>query len=239
MCIMKRVSFPLLVMFSMTVVLSSAVDVKAQDEESSPFSAGADFMSRYVWRGLDYGGSPSIQPYLEFSTGGLAIGAWGAYTTAFSNANAAGIQEMDLYATYTISKIITVGVTDYFFPQEFGYNYNYFDYGSDTSAHIVEGMASFNGLEILPLSVLFGINLVNDDDNSMYVELGYSFSSLDFFVGAGNGIYTAEGGFGVVNIGISSSREIAITESFSLPVSASLLTNPDAKQIHLVFGISL
>jgi hypothetical protein len=81
---------------------------------------------------------------------------------------------------------------------------------------------------------------VNDDDNSLYVELGYSFSILDIFVGAGNGLYlTGDNAFGVVNLGISTSKEISITEKFSLPVSASLITNPEAKHIHLVFGISL
>jgi hypothetical protein len=233
---MKREKYFMVVLLSMLFVLVPLAEVKAQDEES-PFSVGADIMSRYVWRGLDYGAAPSIQPYLEFSAGGFAIGAWGAYTTGFSAANMLGIQEMDLYATYTIADIVTVGVTDYFFPRESDYNYNYFDYGSDTTGHLIEGMVSFNGLDNLPLSLMVGYNMIND--NSVYVELGYSFSILDMFLGAGNGIYTSEDGFGVVNMGISSSKDIPITENFSLPVSASLITNPDAKQIHLVFGISL
>ena len=235
---MKSVKYLMVGLLSMTVILVSEADVKAQNSES-PLSIGADIMSRYVWRGLDYGAAPSIQPYLEYSKGGFAIGAWGAYTTSFSKANESGIQEMDLYASYTIADIITVGVTDYFFPQEIDYNYNYFDYGSDTSGHVIEGLVSFNGLENLPLSLTLGYNLVNDDDNSLYVELGYSFTGVDLFLGAGNGLYTGDGEFSVVNIGISSSKEIAITDNFSLPVSASLITNPEAKQIHLVFGISL
>ena len=235
---MKRVKSFMVALFAMAMFLTP--NVNAQDGESeSPFSVGADIMSRYVWRGLDYGAAPSIQPYLEFGVGGFAIGAWGAYTTAFSKANESGIQEMDLYATYTIGDIITVGVTDYFFPREIDYNYNYFDYGSDSSGHVIEGMVSFNGLEGLPLTLMLGYNLVNDDDNSLYVELLYSFSALDIFVGAGNGLYSGDGGFGLVNIGVSSGKEIKITDNFSLPVSASLITNPDAKQIHLVFGISL
>jgi hypothetical protein len=46
-------------------------------------------------------------------------------------------------------------------------------------------------------------------------------------------------GPGVINLGITASREIRITETFSLPVSASLITNPQAENIFLVFGISL
>ena len=72
------------------------------------------------------------------------------------------------------------------------------------------------------------------------MELGYSFPFLDIFAGAGNGLYlTGNGDFGIVNLGISSSKEIVVTDNFSLPVSAALITNPEAKQIHLVFGISL
>ncbi len=223
----------------LSVILILATGAAKAQEEESPISIGADFMSRYVWRGLDYGASPSIQPYLEFGAGNFAIGAWGAYTTSFSTANFMGIQEMDLYASFTVADMITLGVTDYFFPQESDYNYNYFDYGSDTTGHVIEGMVSFDGLEDLPLTLTLGMNLVNDDDNSLYAELGYSFSILDIFVGAGNGIYTSDGDFGVVNLGISASREIPVTENFTLPVSASLITNPEAKQIHLVFGISL
>jgi hypothetical protein len=84
-----------------------------------------------------------------------------------------------------------------------------------------------------------GVNLMNDDDNSMYFELGYSFSFIDVFVGAGNGLYlTSDSKFNLVNVGISKSKEVKITDSFALPISASLITNPDAKQVHLVFGIS-
>ncbi len=238
---MKKVTSLLVFLFAMAILLTSTVKVKAQEGESeSPLSIGADFMSRYVFRGLDYGASPSIQPYVELGIGNFTVGAWGAYAISFSAANFMGVQEMDLYASYTIADLVTVGVTDYFFPQEADYNYNYFDYRSDTSVHVIEAMVTFNGLENLPLTLTLGYNLLNDDDNSLYVELGYSFSILDIFVGAGNGLYlTGDNEFGIVNLGISTSREISITEKFSLPVSVSLITNPEAKHIHLVFGLSL
>ncbi len=237
---MKRITSLLLILFAFAILMATMMPASAQDEEHvSPISIGADIMSRYVWRGLDYGAAPSIQPYMELGLGNFAIGAWGAYATSLSANNLLGVQEVDLYATYTIADLITVGVTDYFFPVETDYNYNYFDYGSDTSLHVMEGMVAFNGLADFPLTFLAGVNLMNDDDNSMYFELGYSFSFIDVFIGAGNGIYlTSESKFNLVNVGISKSREIKITDTFSLPVSASLITNPDAKQVHLVFGIS-
>jgi len=211
------------------------LSVYAQDNQSL-VDIGADVMSRYVWRGLDYGASPSIQPYIELAAGDFAIGAWGAYTT-----NSPGVQEMDLYASYTIKDIFSVGLTDYFFPNEVS-SYDYFNYSADYQ-HVIEGVVSFNGTDNLPLSIMAGVNLVNDPDNSLYVEMGYSLSVLNIFLGAGNGLYTIEAPgdddvFGIVNLGIGISKDIPVNDNYSIPISASLITNPQAKGIHLVFGIS-
>ena len=233
---MKKITYLSIIVISIVLVPLSAI--YAQDEEKeSPISIGADLVSRYVWRGTDYGASPSIQPYIEAGFGGFAIGAWGAYTT-----NLPGVQELDLYANYTINDIITVGVIDYFFPNEI-LGYDYYELRTDSSNHVIEGFVSFNGLENLPLTAMLGVNLLYDSNNSLYFELGYSFSILDIFLGAGNGIYTVEDPgesdkFGIVNLGISASKEIPITDKYGIPITASLITNPNAKQIHLVFGIS-
>ena len=231
---MKRITSLLVFLFAIVLFLSTTVGLKAQEEEkSNPIDIGADIMSRYVWRGTDYGSSPSIQPYMELGLGGFALGFWGAYTT-----NLPGVQELDFYANYTFSDVVTIGITDYFFPDEI-FGYDYYEFRGDSTAHILEGMASFNGLENLPLTLMIGYNFAGDSQNSTYLELGYSFSILDIFLGAGNGFYTTDGKFNVVNLGIGVSKDLKITERFSLPMSASFITNPEAKKVHFVFGISL
>jgi len=40
-------------------------------------------------------------------------------------------------------------------------------------------------------------------------------------------------------MGVTASKEIKITEKFGLPVPTSFILNPQAKAVHLVFGISL
>ena len=110
---MKRITYLLTFLFGSMMLLTTTLKVRAQeDEKNSPISIGVDLMSRYVWRGTDYGSSPSIQPSLELGLGGFALGVWGAYTT-----NLPGVQELDLYATYTFSDIVTID-RDYrlFFP---------------------------------------------------------------------------------------------------------------------------
>jgi hypothetical protein len=233
---MKRVTYLSAICLTAILVTLPVSEIRAQ--KNSPISVGADFVSRYVWRGLDFGASPSIQPSLSASFGGFTVGAWGAYAI-----NSTGAQEMDLYVNYTfLDNMVTVGMTDYFFPNELTSNYNWFDWANDSSGHILEGMVGFNGTQNLPLSVMFGFNFYGDD--SYYIELGYSHSFLNVFLGMGNGAYTAqdrEGGedvFGVVNLGITATKNLNITENYSLPVYTSLITNPNAKLIHLVFGMS-
>lgn len=92
---------------------------------------------------------------------------------------------------------------------------------------------------------------------STYLELGYSIESkgttLDLFAGCNltspkesNNItgYIGESAFygsktGIVNIGITASKEIKISESFNLPINASFISNPDSKRVFFVLGISL
>ena len=55
--------------------------VNAQD-----FSFGADVQSRYVWRGIQFGGEDmSLQPGVEYAAGNFAVGAWAAYSLGGDN----------------------------------------------------------------------------------------------------------------------------------------------------------
>ena len=58
------------------------------------FNPGLDFYSTYVWRGTTYGNGPHLQPDLEFTAGGLAIGIWGSVD--FN-----GYSEADPYISYS------------------------------------------------------------------------------------------------------------------------------------------
>ena len=212
---MKNIYLP--VLSAITVFLLPEVNLNAQEKDnSSPVSIGADLVSRYVWRGTDFGGSPSIQPFIEAEIYGVTFGAWGAYTI-----NAPGAQEADLYISYTIADMVSVGFTDYCFPDDIPGTMNYF---SD-SAHIIEFNA---GLSAGDLSFSANINLMNDDDYSLYFEVGYSFEFIDVFMGAGNGIYTVETAvpdydsvdepdpdhdFMIVNAGVTASKDIKVSQS--------------------------
>lgn len=216
------------ILFALLISSAGIGMVSAQEESESPFSIGADFVSRYVWRGLDFGNAPAVQPTVEFAAGNFAIGAWGSYTLS-----ASPYLEADLYAGYAFDFGLSVLVTDYYFPAaEFGAltDMSYFD----IDAHTFElGLSQEIG--DFYLSAFYFLN-ANDD---LYFEAGYSFEHFSIFAGAGNQSYTSDGDFMLTNLGISTSKDIEISDTFSLPVSGALIINPDLEQIHIVFGFSL
>ncbi len=199
------------------------------------FSTGTDFVSRYLWRGLDFGNTFSIQPTLSLTAGDIEVGFWGSYP--FTN-NANGNEEMDLYLSYSISDF-SIMVTDYYFPNSGG------KYGAykEPGAHTIEAGISYGGSYSFPISIAAYANVYNDNNHSMYFELGYSTKfndvSVDFLVGGGNYSYSLTDKFNLTKIGIVASKEIKITDDFQLPIFNSYVLNPNTEVGYLVFGISL
>lgn len=229
--------------FKFFLPLIMAVPLYAQN-----LSVGADLVSRYIWRGTDFGNSPSIQPTVELGAGGFAIGFWGAYPTATT-----GAEEADLYAGYNFdlnsSGRIYIGFTDYMFPTS-GFqisNFNNYDDPEGAGSHFIELNASYSGPENFPLSIAFNIFIHNVADNPTYLELGYSAGigdvGLDLFLGSafgdGAAYYGSTETFDVVNTGITASKEIKFSESFSLPVFGSVIVNPATENLFYVVGVSL
>lgn len=211
-------------------LFTGSVAVTAQEESSASFDAGADIVSNYIWRGTKFGTGPAVQPYVEFSAGNFAIGSWGSFGVTDNEA-----AEADLYLSYGFDFGLSIGLTDYYYPGT-----PYTDFSTASGSH---GFEVNLGYEISGFSV--GANYMLNEaggagtaGGDMYFELGYGFESVSLFVGAGDGWHSTSGDFTVCNIGLSVSKEIEITENFSLPVSGAMIYNPDADQYYVVFGVS-
>ncbi len=257
---MKKL-FLSLVVVSMTIMFN----ITAVNAQESPFHVGVDIWSRYVWRGTDFGSSPSVQPCIEYSTHGFTIGSWGAYTTSLN----APAQEADLYLAYTFANdMFKVIVTDYFFPTDGGLN-QYFNYKNGETGHYFEGGIAFNGTEKLPLkffagTMFYGNDLDHAGDNrfSTYLELSYNpmIKGTDFSVFLGANLTAASdddlnyidpitlqpapvSGFygdkaGLCRVGISAAKKIQITDSFELPLTVMLQSNPMKGNLFLTAGFT-
>lgn len=239
-----------LILFLLAPKLSFTQD----KNEGFKLNLKTDIMSRYLWRGLQLGGAyPSIQPTLELSKGSLAIGAWGAFSTSGLQS-----QEIDLYISFNFANdMFTFTLYDYFFPSDTG-TYNYFNYKKDETTHIFEACLKFNGTESFPLSLLISSNIYGADARkangnmvySTYAELGYNFkideTKVSTYLGSslnapGDDIVGYYGNLktGIINLGVTASKELAISDKFSLPITTSLVFNPEAKKVFFVFGFSL
>lgn len=215
---------------AIVMALAVGTTMHAQEEAESPFSVGADLVSNYVWRGTQYSAA-AVQPGVSFASGNFEIGAWGSWAIAGGNP-----AEADLYASYGFDFGLSLGLTDYHYQG----GPSYFDYTKDGS-HAIELNLGY-GLGDLSLAANYIFNEsagAASAGGDMYFELGYAFSHFDVFLGAGDGWHSLSGNFNVCNVGIGTSKEIKITDSFSLPVFGQVLVNPNTEMYHIVVGISL
>ena len=205
------------------IALLATTSIKAQE-----FSVNTDIVSSYVWRGTQYSGV-SIQPTLQYSTGGFSIGSWGS-------AGFDGFLEMDLYAKYAFDFGLSLGLTDYYYPGS-----DYFDLSKASGAHGLELNLGYavGGLSIGANYIFNEAGDAGTTGGDKYFELGYAFEKFSIFAGAGDGWHSTTGDFKLVNIGISSTKEIKITDTFSIPLKATAILNPTTEQFMLVAGITL
>lgn len=239
--------FTALVYFSLPSQVVSGADQSEDDSTSDlQYHFNADLVSRYIWRGIPQNLNPNIQPYAWIDYKNFSFGAWATYGISQPYA------EVDLYLSYTAGLFIFT-VNDYYNEDEEDLSLNdYFQYGETDSSdtpHILEGVITFNGTENIPLSVtaatfVYGCDKDTTGDNyySTYLELAYGFNigcnDLSVFAGGtvAEGYYADKAA--LVNVGLKASRDIPVSEKFSMPISMALILNPDAKDIFFVFGIT-
>ncbi len=201
-------------------------------------SGGADFVSRYVWRGLDLGNTFSIQPALTFNLSNLKIGFWGSYPLV-NTAN--GNEEMDLFLEYSWSNF-SVLLTDYYFPNS-GLRYGLY---KEPGAHTFEIGLSYIASKNFPISLSAFMNIYNDVDNTIYFEVEYSTKvntvNVDFFMGGtpgGEEKYYGTKDLNLINVGVTASKNISLINDFILLIYSSYILNPNLEVGYLMFGLNL
>jgi hypothetical protein len=218
-------------------MVPSVVSAQSDSTSSFSFSANIDLMSRYIWRGQEYGQSPSIQPGLSLTWKGFTLGGWGAYKVT-----GPGEQETDFYLSKTI-QFFTVAVWDYWVFCDTAKT-NYFDYKPHSTGHLLELQLVFSGNKKIPFNFMGSYFFYGaDTTRSIYLELQYfhSFGPVDFLAFTG---FQAKGTYyapvpAFVNLGITASNTIVLTKNWSLPISLSAIMNPYRKTVYLLAGISV
>ena len=187
---------------------------------------GADVASSYVWRGTQFGNGPHVQPWMSLGYGNLELGARGSVPLTAGD----GGTELDLYVSYDLGPL-ALTVTNYTFPVAGG--------------AYAEGEGLFEGdyLEVSGSGSVGPIDLTVGyftELEALYIEAGFSIGVVDVAIGyAGeddSDWYVSEAG--LCNISVGGSKEVKITDDYSLPLFGSLVYNPEAESAFLVFGMS-
>lgn len=200
-------------------------------------SVSVDLVSHYIWRGQDYGHTPSVQPGLSATWKDFTLGYWGAYRIAGS-----GDHEIDFYLEKTIGPV-TFSIWDYWSICDTTSN-DFLDYNKSTTSHLLEAQVLLSGGEKLPFNLLGSYLFYGaDPTKSIYFELQYlhSFGTIDTQVFGG---FQAKGEYyapkaAFVNVGCNAAKSFRITKNYSLPVNLSFIVNPNSKNVYFVAGITL
>ena len=224
---MKLIKNSIILIF--VVILSfTSTEIKAQD-------FGADVVSSYVWRGTQFGTGPAVQPWFTLPelTSGLELGVWGSFPLSDDGGEHASGQtyELDLYASYDFGPF-ALTITNYTFPTASGVydtaSYELFDGDMEVTASA--------SLGAIGLTVGYFTDL-----EALYVEAGTTVGGMDLAIGYGSdgdGAFYAGGDSGLVNVSLGGSKDIKITDDYSLPLFGSFIYNPDAEAAFMVVGMS-
>jgi hypothetical protein len=217
--------------------------VKAQDKVEA--SVGADLVSSYIWRGQKLGGV-SIQPAVSVAYKGWSLGAWGSVGLESEDT-----REFDLTLGYATGGF-SISLCDYWFSNTAdGLEAKYFHFGSHDalSSHILEAQVGYDfGVLALNwytnISGADGVNKDGDRAYSTYISATAPFKlgGLDWTaeVGATPWATTSyqSNGFAVTNVTLGASKSVALSSTFSLPVSVSATWNPRTEGAYFTAGIS-
>jgi len=227
----------LMALIQATMVPGTFAQNDTVSSDGIQINGGLDIYTRYVWRGRDYGNSPSLQPWLSFEYKGFSFGAEGEYRVI-----GPGWQETDLYVAKSF-KYLTLTLYDYysFLDTMPG---NLYEFSTGKTGHLFELMATLSDFSPLPIS-LTGSWLFagSDPDRSLYFEIAWTQALRDGELGFVFGFTPHKGYYApkaaIVNVGVTYLKELKVSDTWNLPVSLALILNPEEKNLYLVAGISL
>lgn len=218
----------------------SLTDAKGQ--ESVEVDVQADVVNHYIWRGQELG-QAGLQPTLGVSYKGLSLTAWGNVGLS----EPADTKEFDFTLAYTAHNL-SLGITDYWFNTGDG---RYFLYDAHKTAHVFEANVGYDfGLAQLQWYTNFaGADGLNKDGKraySSYVEANVPFTlgGCDWTATVGavpfaTSFYADSDGFAVTNVSLTATKEVRVTDTFSIPVFAGIAANPSTEKAYLLFGLTI
>ena len=221
-----------------------AVSMATLAQEKVETTICSDVVSSYIWRGQDLG-DVSVQPTLGIGYKGFSLTAWGSVGLS----DPSDTKEFDLTLGYAIGGL-NIGITDYWFNNGLDPENRYFKYDAHGTNHVFEANVGYDfGLASLQWFTNFagndGINKDGKRAYSSYVELSVPFklATVDWAATAGAVPFSTDfygtNGFAVTNLALKATKDIKVTDTFSVPVFGQVVANPCSRKAYLVIGFTL
>ena len=227
---------------SMTAIAQDEIESESKIETT----ISGDIVSSYIWRGQDLG-NVSLQPTLGIGYKGLSLTAWGSVGLT----NSDDTKEFDLTLAYTTGGF-NIGITDYWFSAGLDPDNRYFMYNAHSTNHVFEANIGYDfGFASLQWYTNFagndGVNESGKRAYSSYVEASVPFklATVDWTATVGVIPYATTfynewtSGFSVTNLALKATKDIKITDSFSIPIFGQVVANPRTQKAYLVLGFTL
>lgn len=237
-----------IVLLAMGLVMSMTAIAQDEIESESKIETtiSGDIVSSYIWRGQDLG-NVSLQPTLGIGYKGLSLTAWGSVGLT----NSDDTKEFDLTLAYTTGGF-NIGITDYWFNAGLDPDNRYFMYNAHSTNHVFEANIGYDfGFASLQWYTNFagndGVNESGKRAYSSYVEASVPFklATVDWTATVGVIPYATTfynewtSGFSVTNLALKATKDIKITDSFSIPIFGQVVANPRTQKAYLVLGFTL
>ena len=198
-------------------------------EQKFTLEAELLFHSRHLWRGMQFGNSPTAEPSVTLGKGRFSFNLWAAKTFDDSYA------EIDLIPSFRLNGM-EISLMDYYNPVP-GTDNHFFNLKDGQHRHSTELVISLERTEKWPVRSLAGVFFFGDQNPdtgkpyySTYAELACPFRALSLQVEPAVGLTTHKGyyadEFAVINTGIKVKKEFRISQSLTVPLRLSAVHNP-------------
>ncbi|MDR1021790.1 MAG: hypothetical protein LBL94_00710 [Prevotellaceae bacterium] len=246
-----------------TLPCAARAQESAEKKNDVNFSVGVDMVSSYVWRGA-YQAGVSVQPSVGVEYAGVSLSSWGSvdlggdfkevdFTLSYS------IAGLDI----AVTDYWWMGESAYGYFSR-GHSYDPNNPSKKVSEHLLEATLAYTlPAEKFPAKLSWSTFFAGNDFRydaadkpsrafSTYIEASYPFSVKGVSLEAALGLRPWESpsyepadvptyysaGCAAVNVSLKATKELKITDSFTLPVFGQLIFNPNTEDVFLVCGIN-
>ena len=234
-----------ILLYTTSLLMAAMLLVPAETARAQDLSvdAGMNLTSRFIYRGVELGNAPQVQARIGINSGAFSLYGWGSHTLGLDDG---AYKEVKFWANYTLdlgSFTLTPQIENHF--DAFS---DLFDFEENTSTHVVQTSLRLAGKGDAAPDLFIGYAFGPPVEGTIYIEAGYRFTSGAYGMRAFISSQYSDGpgfvdlGYNdtlVINqIGISASRTLNLTESFSLPLGISMVVNPRTERIFTAASIS-